>query len=96
MFRRAILLRSLLEAHLPEVIDKNSKEARIDPDVVRAFLRVTRYVHEVRSMRAIIEMSRPSARGAFHKSALPTPNQLKMHVNAKEFCNWITSATPQS
>ncbi len=96
MFRRAILLRSLLEAHLPDVIDQGSKEARIDPDVVRAFLRVPRYEHEVRSMRAIIEMSRPSARAAFHKSALPAPDQLKMHVDPKEFWDLISRSTQKS
>jgi hypothetical protein len=85
MVRRAILLRSLLEVHLPSIIDKNSKEAGIDPDVVRAFLRVPEYYHEVRSMRAIIEMSRISSRGTFHKSSLPTSDQLSMHVDANAF-----------
>jgi len=89
MFRRAILLRSLLEVHLPGIIDKNSKEAWIDPDVVRAFLRVPKYHHEVRSMRAIIEMSRLSSRGTFHKSSLPTADQLGMHVDAEAFARLL-------
>jgi hypothetical protein len=85
LIRRAVLLRSLLEVHLPDVLDKNSKEAKIDTEVVRAFLRVPSYTHEARSMQAILEMSRLSPRGALQKSSLPAPDQLAMHVDANEF-----------
>jgi hypothetical protein len=88
MFRRAVLLRSLLEHCLPQIID-NLKEARIAANVVRAFLRVTHYVHEARSMQAIIEMSRPSPLRRFEQSSLPAVNQLRMHVNAKQFCRLL-------
>jgi hypothetical protein len=94
MFRRAILLRSLLEEHLPSIFDKNSKEARIDPDVVRAFLQVREYEHEARSMQAIIEMSRLSPRGIFQKSSLPASDQLKMHVDEKEFRELMNPPSP--
>jgi hypothetical protein len=85
MFRRAVLLRSLLETHLKEIFDTNTQEARIEPDLLRAFLTVPRYEHESRSMRAIIEMSRASPRGRFQRSSLPAREQLKMHVDAREF-----------
>jgi hypothetical protein len=85
MFRRAVLLRSLLEKHLPGIFDPNTTEPRIDGGVVRAFLKVKRYEHESRSMQAIIQMSRISLRGRFQRSSLPGPEQLKMHVNAEEF-----------
>lgn len=85
MFRRAVQLRVLLEKHLPGIFDPNTKEARIDRGVLRAFLKVKRYEHESRSMRAIIEMSRISLRGRFQMSSLPGPEQLKMHVDAKDF-----------
>jgi hypothetical protein len=86
MFRRAVLLRSLLEVHAKDIFDKNTKEARIDLGVIRAFLNVKRFEHESRSMQAIIEMSRVTERGYFHKSSLPAKEQMKMHVNADEFC----------
>ena len=85
LFRRAVLLRSLLEVHLPDVLDKNSKEAKIDTDVLRAFLEVPRYTHEARSMQAILEMSLLSPRGALQKSSIPAADQLAMHVDAGEF-----------
>lgn len=85
MFRRAILLRSSIEKYLAAAIDVNSKKAWIDPDVVRAFLRIPKYVHQVRSLQAIVEMSRLSPRGTFDKSSLPTEHQLKMHVDAPQF-----------
>jgi hypothetical protein len=83
VFRRAILLRSLLERHLPEIIDESSKEAWIDPDVVRELLLIPRYEHEVRSMEAIVQMSRVSPRGKFHRSSLPTEHQMKMHIRSE-------------
>jgi hypothetical protein len=93
MFRRAILLRSLLEEHLASIFDKRSKEARIDAEVLRAFLRIPRYEHEARSMRAIIEMSRTPSRGRFQKSFLPAADQLNMHVDAKTFLELMKSPT---
>jgi hypothetical protein len=84
-FRRALLLRSLLETYLPDVLDNNSKEARIDTDVMRAFIQIPQYSHEARSMQAILEMSRLSPRGVLQKSSLPTEDQLIMHVDASKF-----------
>jgi hypothetical protein len=84
-FRRAVLLRSLLKDHIKEIFDNNTDEARIDSDLLRAFLTVPRYEHESRSMRAIIEMSRASPRGRFQKSSLPAREQLQMHVNVDDF-----------
>ena len=89
MFRRAILLRSLLEDHLKECLDPTTEEFRIDPNVVRAFLRVTRYEHGARSMQAIIEMAKVSSRGKFQKSSLPDRAQLKMHVDAEVFLDLL-------
>jgi hypothetical protein len=58
MFRRAILLRSLLEEKARGIIDKDTGHARIDQNIVRAFIKVGQYRHGVRSMEAIIEMAR--------------------------------------
>jgi hypothetical protein len=74
---------------MPSIIDKYSNEARIDDAVVDAFLRTPHYKHEVRSMRAIIEMSHMSPRGRFQRSSLPTADQLEMHVDAEDFCGLL-------
>jgi len=86
MFRRAILLRSLLEQNLASIIDKNTGYTRMDRDVIRAFLMIPRYKHGVRSMEAIIQMARISrTRPSFQKASLPPPDQLDMHVDADQF-----------
>lgn len=91
MFRRAVLLRSLLENHLNEIIDMNTDEARIGPDIVRAFLRIPNYEHGVRSMQAIIEMAQVSQRKEFQRSSLPARDQLNMHVHADKFLKLVNS-----
>lgn len=89
MFRRAVLLRSLLEDYLKEIFDSNTGIARIDRRVIRAFLRVQEYKHGARSMQAIIEMARVSHRGDFQRSSLPSLEQLNMHVDAREFLKLV-------
>jgi hypothetical protein len=84
LFRRAIILRSILERKLERIIDKASQVARIDRQVINAFLKTRKYEHEVRSMEAIVEMSKVTGSG-FRKSSLPTPEQLSLHVDPDEF-----------
>ena len=86
MFRRAILLRSLLQQNLATIIDKDTNYARMDRDVIRAFLTIPQYEHGLRSMQAIIQMARISrTRMSFQKASLPSPDQLGMHVDADQF-----------
>jgi ATPase family associated with various cellular activities (AAA) len=94
MFRRAILLRSILESSLGEIINPRTAEARIDFRVIRAFLGVQEYKHGVRSMQAIIEMTRISNRRDFQRSSLPFKQQLNMHVDDREFLRLIADADP--
>ena len=90
MFRRAILLRAFLEKSCPLIIDSNTKEAKIDKNVVRAFLHTKKYEHGVRSMEAIVEMANISrSRRSFQKSSLPAEEQLNMHVNAENFLSFV-------
>lgn len=84
MFRRAAILRSILERKVRRIIDDATQVAKIDREVINAFVRTRNYEHEVRSMEAIVEMSKMQG-GAFRKSSLPTPEQLSLHVNPKEF-----------
>jgi hypothetical protein len=81
--RRAILLRSLLVDKCNHLLKGN--ELQIDDGVLNAFLHVSSYRHGVRSMEAIIDMSVLSGKKRFDRSALPTTDQLNMHVDAAEF-----------
>lgn len=86
--RRAIILRSLLEKHAHEIFRfdkiKQVQIANISKDVVRAFLGANKYEYGVRSMEAIIQMSR-WINGAFVVSSLPSSTQLKIHVDCQSF-----------
>lgn len=81
--RRAILLRSLLEEHARPIMkpsEDGPDEAGIDEAIVRSFLCVRRFNHGVRSMEAIIQMSR-WIDGRFVPASLPAKDQLITHVH---------------
>ena len=59
------------------------KQARIHPKVIDAFLEQPNYLHGVRSMEAIIQMSRWSD-DEFVPASLPSEDLLKAHL-AREF-----------
>jgi len=83
MIRRAMVLRSILERKAKNIF--LGSEANIDPSVLNALIKVPKYKHGARSMEAIIEMSILSNMRHFERSALPSSEQLKLHVNAVEF-----------
>lgn len=102
--RRAIILRSVLERNLSVVIEvekesenKIIKRANIDKRVIEAFLSVESYKHGVRSLEAIVDMSRASVtRLSFQKSSLPPAGQLELHVNAKQFLDIVNAQIESS
>jgi hypothetical protein len=85
--RRAILLRSLLEQHAPSIFASakggEGKIARIQDDVVKTFLNAPKYEHGVRSMEAIIQMSR-WIEDHFVMASFPSEFLLKSHVDSTE------------
>ena len=85
-----MILRSVLEDRMKSIFDPETGEARIQEDVIRAFLRTRKYKHGVRSLEAMVEMSVESRR-TFHKSSLRLRDQLEMHVNAGEFLALLES-----
>ncbi len=95
MYRRALILRSILEDKAAVILDRNTGEIKISNSVVRAFLKVTKYKHGVRSMEAIIEMA-TLARDGLVVASLPPPDQLEMHVNAEEFLGLVGSLAEQN
>ncbi len=84
ILRRALVLRSLLARKVPSLMTREGNLA-IDPGVLRAFLRIPRYAHGVRSMEALIEMSQLSGRDVYEQAALPPRDQLQLHVDADAF-----------
>lgn len=84
MIRRAIVLRFLLQKHAPHIFRQGGK-CHIDKDVLHAFLKVPKYRHGIRSMEATIEMSSLAGRRNYEQSALPSPEQLNLHIDADAF-----------
>lgn len=88
MIRRALLLRFILEKNAKNIFD-GKKKCRIDQGVLRSLIKIPKYKHGVRSMVAIIEMSMLSCRKSFEQAALPSPEQLKLHVDAEIFSRMV-------
>ena len=82
--RRAVLLHSLLKRHAKHLRD-DTEGFRLDPGVMDAFLKTTRYRHGARSMEAVITMSTLGGRKKYELSSLPPENILRMHVDSNEF-----------
>ena len=58
---------------------------QIDDGVLSALLYVENYKHGVRSMEAIIDMSRLVDKKKWDQSCLPSRKQLDLHVDSEEF-----------
>jgi len=86
--RRAMLLRSLLERRAKQIFN-NNKQARIDPCLLRALIKVPLYKHGARSMEAIIDMSMLNGRKSWEQAYLPAKEQLKLHVDEEMFSRLV-------
>ncbi len=87
VIRRALFLRYLLENQAKSIFIE--KKCHIDPGVLRAMIKIPEYKHGIRSMQAIIEMSMLAKRKKFEQAALPSPEQLDMHVDAEMFSRLV-------
>jgi hypothetical protein len=85
VLRRAIIIRQIIEG-----LNRNSSQvglidsdgyAEVDRDVLDGLLLTDKYIHGVRSLHAIFEMSAIHGQRAFPKTALPSREQLLMHVH---------------
>ena len=88
LVRRAQILRFQLEKSAPQIFD-GAKICRIDPGVLRAMIKVPEYRHGIRSILAVIEMSQLAGRQSFEQAALPSPEQLELHVEADAFSRLV-------
>jgi hypothetical protein len=82
--RRAMVLRSLLEKRAEHIFDANKKSARIHDKIIEAFLETKRYKFGIRSMEAIIQMSRWIDK-EFIPASLPSLQQLELHIETQAF-----------
>jgi hypothetical protein len=85
VIRRAVLLRAIL-LQQKAIVDDN-KKISIDDDVLRSLLMIPKYKHGARSMSAIVNMSMFEGRTGFEKAALPSPEQLRLHLDPGAFMN---------
>lgn len=88
MVRRAVKLRSMLERNAGHLLERNGR-CRIDEGVLRALIKTPTYMHGVRSMEAIVEMSMLAGRRSFEQAALPPVGQLSLHVDAEMFSRLV-------
>jgi hypothetical protein len=77
--KRGTILEFQLRKHAKDIIDGASGKLRISDDMIDAFLDAPQYEHGVRSMEAIVKMSRPVA-GEFVPTSLPAATLLEMHA----------------
>jgi hypothetical protein len=75
LFRRAVILSNMTK----------QLEVKLSRDVLYALLYTKEYKHGVRSMKAIIEMSRHVKSDQLEMSDLPPCEQLKLHVDPQDF-----------
>jgi hypothetical protein len=90
--RRALTLRSLIESRAPQMFQPGGAGGRrllIDEGVLRAFLQVPEYIHGVRSMEAVVQMSSLAGKPRFERSSLPATQQLALHVDAAVFMRLV-------
>ena len=94
LIRRALLLRSVLERFRPALFDEK-RHLRIDPAVLRAFLRTRVYRHGARSLESIVAMSLLQGKTQFERSAIPAAAQLELHIDAQDFLELATRPWPE-
>lgn len=89
--RRAVWLRYCLRRRTPWLFRQTDsvQKLNIDTGVLDAFLNVRHYFSGVRSMEAIIGMSRLSGAPRFGAEALPSQSQLGLHTNGEEFMAYV-------
>jgi hypothetical protein len=83
-----MLIRSLIEQKLPHLINEKG-EAQIDDGVLRAMLKIPKYKHESRSVEAIMDMSTLAQAKKWEQSSLPPKEQLKLHLDEKQFLRYM-------
>ncbi|WP_048140670.1 hypothetical protein [Methanosarcina horonobensis] len=77
---RAIQLHSLIEENAPKVMRENN--AHVSCGILNALINVPEYMHGVRSMQAIVEMSILHEKNSWETAYLPPKDQLSFILKA--------------
>jgi len=77
--RRAVVLRALLEEREPRLQAENG--ISIDESVLDGLLLIPTFRHGLRSLKAILSMSKITGRSHFERAALPPESQLSLHLD---------------
>lgn len=95
--RRALLLRNLLLGKASQLFDREKKKnLRIDWGVLQGLVKVPRFKHGIRSLQAVLEMSRLSDHRKFEAAALPPQEQLRLHVEELAFGELVRNGVRQA
>ncbi|OAP58293.1 hypothetical protein AYL99_07383 [Fonsecaea erecta] len=81
--RRAVVLRALLEEREPKL--KMGEGISIDQSVLDGLLLTPTYRHGLRSLKAIIALSKVTGKRHFERAALPPEAQLGLHLDYPTF-----------
>lgn len=93
LLRRAVLLRSLLERTMPQILANGNGTAAMSDKLIEAFLKTDTYVYGARSMEQILMLSALRGDQSTYGSAdLPDVARLKLHLSKpKKFLKLATS-----
>lgn len=91
LIRRAVLLRAQLHLHSDAIFRKvdGIEQPNIDEGLLHALLLTKKYRHGARSLTSIIATSTVPGRDRLERSDLPSENQLKLHVDARDFLDLV-------
>lgn len=90
LVRRGIHLRAMLQNRLG---CKADEEIQLDDGVLNALLTVPQFRHGARSLESIIAMSQLHGQKIFRRSALPSAQQLGLHV---DYTTFVESFEPEN
>ena len=90
LVRRALALRFLLAAKQKL---RDTELARIDTNMLNAFLHVPEYIHGSRSMRKLVDLCTDRDNRTIAMSEMPPIHQLNMQVDGKAFAALATGQT---
>ncbi|HOI25722.1 MAG TPA: AAA family ATPase [Caldisericia bacterium] len=88
IIRRAILFRNYIERFYPDLINNNTKKARICPSISHAFLRSERFFYEARSIENILHLCNLQKKRHFTVSDIPPYKLIKNNVS-EDFYEYI-------
>jgi len=88
LIRRAIILRSIIERQAGHLVHPGTGEVAICSSVLRALLRVRRFLHGARSLESVVNMSALIGAERFGVAELPSTDQLRLHVT-EDFMSWV-------